>query len=342
MRIIDHGSRWLEEFPASRWRWLAAPLWLPWRGIVAARNLAYDHGRLAVHRLPVPVISLGNLTAGGTGKTPAALAVVRRLRERGRRPAILSRGYRGVDGVNEEALLAGDIPVVCDPDRVAGGRRACAAGADCLVLDDGFQHRRLHRDRDIVVLDATRPWGRTDGGAGAVLPLGYLREGRRGLRRADLAWISRADLIPAERLERLRRELPANLPVVIERMTEVRLTALGDGTSCAPAALTGSPVILASGIGNPAAFEALCRRTGMLPLASHRFPDHHRFTAGDLARLGGACLAAGATLVITAKDAVKLRALPGAGDLPCLVLTAEGRLDDPAPLLAVIDSLPLP
>lgn len=331
--IVRHAGRWREELPGTPARLLLAPAWAPYRLAVALRNWAYDHGWAGQRRLPVPVISLGNLTAGGTGKTPAALAVVERLRRAGRTPAILSRGYRGVDGINEEARLAGDIPVVCDPDRVAGGQRALAAGADCLVLDDGFQHRRLARDLDIVLCDATRPWGDDAGGRGAVLPLGYLREGRSGLRRAGLLWITRADLVSAQRLADLRGELATWGPVVEERAVGFALTPLAatDPSVAAPALraeATDRPVLLVSGIGNPGGFEAAAQRAGLTVLESHRFPDHHHYTAAQAQALLARATARGAELVTTGKDAVKLSAFIRQG----AVLTVRSELVDPAPL----------
>jgi tetraacyldisaccharide 4'-kinase len=328
--IRRHARRWLEELPASSARLLLAPAWVPYRLAVAVRNLAYDRGLFASHPLPVPVISLGNLTAGGTGKTPAALAVVERLRRAGRHPAILSRGYRGVDGVNEEARLAGDTPVVCDPNRLAGGQRAIAAGADCLVLDDGFQHRRLRRDLDIVLIDATRPWGDAGGGRGAVLPLGYLREGRRGLARADLLWITRADLVTPTRLAQLQRELSPFGPVVEERATGFALTPLATPAAAGAIHATPAPraVLLVSGIGNPAGFEAAALRAGLNVLESHRFPDHHHYTAAEADWLLARAAACGAELVTTSKDAVKLAVFTSQG----WVLSVSSALVDPTAL----------
>ncbi len=307
MRIVSHGQRWREELPASPARWLMAPAWLPYRLAVAARNTAYDRGWLASRQVAVPVISLGNLTAGGTGKTPAALRVIAELTRLGRRPAILSRGYRGVDGQNEEALLAGTTPVICQPDRIRGAAIAIAGGADCLVLDDGFQHRRLQRDLDIVLIDATRPWGRADGGPGAVLPLGYLREGRRGLARAGLFWLSRSDLVRPERLMAIRACLPPGIPVVEELLGEATIHGAPGQPGEPATAWRERRVVLASGIGNPAGFEAVAARLGLAVVESHRFPDHHHYTASEATALQRAAEREQAVLVITSKDAVKLR-----------------------------------
>ena len=327
MRILAHGRRWVEELPASPVRWLLIPAWLCYRPLIGLRNCAYDRGWLRSTRLPVPVISIGNLTAGGTGKTPAALAVVAWLCAHGRRPAIIARGYRGVDGVNEEAQLAGDIPVICNPDRIAGGRQAIAAGADCLVLDDGFQHRRLARDLDIVVIDATRPWGHDAGARGAVLPLGYLREGRSGLHRTGLCWLSRTDLVDDLRLIQVCSELPAGMPTVMERMRGATLTPLSGGVSEPVATWRARQVVLVSGIGNPAGFEGAVRACGLVPLTSHRFPDHHHYTADEVAAIQIA--AAGMPVVITAKDAVKLRKFSG---FQAQVFVMDSHLDDLSPM----------
>lgn len=332
-RIIRHGKRWIEEFPASPLRWLLIPAWLPWRLFIALRGFLYDRGLTPARHLGVPVISIGNLTAGGTGKTPAVFAVVARLRATGWKPAILSRGYHGINGVNEEALLAGDIPVVCDPDRHAGGRRAIEAGADCVVLDDGFQHRRLHRDIDIVLIDATQPWGNPDGGPGAVLPLGYLREGRAALRRADLLWLTRIDLISEDRLRHLRSHLAGLAPIVEEHSHRISLRLLADSISEAGDAWKGRQVILVSGIGNPAAFELLTSNYGLVPIESHRFPDHHHYTAAEAMGLMAAAKHLNAPLVMTGKDAVKLRAFPA---VVGYVLEVESELVNPNVLAAAL------
>jgi tetraacyldisaccharide 4'-kinase len=344
-RIVRHSSRWLEEVPVGPARWLAAPLWLPWRLLVGLRNAAFDHHLLRTVRLPLAVISIGNLTAGGTGKTPAALAVVAALRARGWHPTILSRGYRGVDGVNEEAHLAGDIPVICNPDRHAAGLLAQSKGADCVVLDDGFQHRRLYRDLDIVILDATRPWGRDDGRDGAVLPLGYLRESRAALKRAGLLWLTRTDLVPDDRLRALKAELAGLAPLVEERTARVTFLPLGDAhpalTPVAEASTDwrGRRVLLVSGIGHPLGFERLAEAHGVEVVASHRFPDHHHFTAADAATLAKAAIEAEVTVVTTSKDAVKLRAFAAAFTTGAWVMQVTSQLVDETPLRQALDHL---
>lgn len=327
MTEIRRGpGRWRDELPASPWRWLLAPAWCAYRPLLALRGLAYDRGWLAAKRLPVPVLSVGNLTAGGTGKTPLTRHLARACLARGLKPAILSRGYRGDGRANDEALEVDECPVVCDPDRHAGGTRALADGATCLILDDGFQHRRLHRDLDLVAIDATRPWGDADGGTGAVLPLGYLREGRAALARADVIAITRADLVEPAALERLTRELtPIGKPVVRVVDGPAALRPLAGGADRPVADLAGRPVVLASGLGNPLGFERSAERHGFAVRLSVRFGDHHAFTRGDAARLADEARRLGAALVVTGKDAVKLAPLLPAG-VEAWVLVARPEL----------------
>ena len=309
MRIHRCAGRWREELPTSPARFLLTPGWMVLRSLIGFRGLAYDQGLATVHRLPVPVISVGNLLAGGTGKTPAVKAICALLTSLGRQPAVLSRGYRGEGGANEEAALVGDVHVICDPDRVRGGRRALDLGANVLVLDDGFQHRRLHRDLDIVLLDATRPWGREDGAHGQTLPLGYLREPPSALTRAHLLWITRWDQANPARQQAILAEvqrIAPGVPVVHDRLEDAHLRPLAGGPPEDLATWRDRPVILASGIGHPAAFEQVAQDLGLKPIESWRFPDHHHFTPEQAAALA----LRPHPLVITGKDAVKLARLP--------------------------------
>lgn len=297
----------LDHLLRSPWRWLGLPGWCVYRPLVALRNTAYDLGWKPILRLPVPVISIGNLAVGGTGKTPMVAWIAAHLSSQGHRPAILMRGYRSdANGTNDEARLF-TAPVVCNADRVAGGQRAIADGATCLLLDDGFQHRRLHRDLDLVLIDATCPWG-----GGAVLPLGLLREGLGSLARAQAVIVTRSDQVDAAALAAIDRRLSRwNIPIMHARHAPVRLTSLQGSDSSPPELLRGRPVLLASGIGNPVGFERTAAALGWSITGHRRFPDHHPFTQADADALAQAASAANATLVVTDKDAVKLRALSG-------------------------------
>lgn len=336
MRIRRLRGRWREELPATAWRWLLLPAWLVFRPLVALRNLLFDRGWRTPHRLPVPVWSVGNLTAGGTGKTPLTRHLARWAIAHGLRPAIISRGYRAAaDGSNDEARTVSECPVVCDADRVAGGRRAIAAGATCLILDDGFQHRRLHRDLDLVLIDATRPWGAEDPDAGATLPLGYLREARAALARAGALVLTRASASMAETLTRIERQLAAYgkpLVRVEDHLPRLRTFA---GTTTMVDALAGRAVVLVSGLGNPLGFERAALSHGWQVRESLRFPDHHHYDAGDLALIRAIADEHQAVVVTTGKDAVKLAALvsaaapagePAAKPLPCQVLEVDSTI----------------
>ena len=303
-------GRWREELPSTAWRWLLLPAWLVFRPLARLRNLLFDLGWRRPHRLPVPVWSVGNLTAGGTGKSPLTRHLARWAISHGLRPAIISRGYRaGPGGANDEARLVDECPVILDPDRIAGGRRALAAGATCLILDDGFQHRRLHRDLDLVLIDATRPWGDEHGRAGATLPLGYLREGRAALARAAALVLTRAALVPPDRLARLQGELARYArPLIRVEDRQARLRALGATTTATATVgeLAGRAVVLVSGLGNPLGFEGAAGIHGWLVRASLRYPDHHHYDAEDVATIVAAARQYDAVVVMTGKDAVKL------------------------------------
>ena len=278
------------------------------------RGRMYDRGILPSARLDAPVVCVGNLSVGGTGKTPMVLHLAEALAARGRRPGILSRGYKAPspDQPNDEArlfgVLAPDVPHVADADRVRGGRRLLGQGVDVVLLDDGFQHRRLARDLDLVLVDATRPWGlpATDGAepVQAVLPRGLLRESPRALRRADAIVLTRADQVDDAERARLEDELFAHAPGkpilwAVHRPAGLRSLRGGEEVL---SDLEGRTVDLISGIGNPDAFEASVRSMGAAVGRHERRPDHHAFRVEDFAPFQDS----DHWIVTTAKDAVKL------------------------------------
>ncbi|MBI1379906.1 MAG: tetraacyldisaccharide 4'-kinase [Planctomycetaceae bacterium] len=296
------------------------------------RRRLYDGGLLPVARAGVPVVSLGNLSAGGTGKTPFALWLAKWFQARGHKPGLLSRGYgRKGDGPGDEARMLqarlGGAPQVEDPDRVRGAKALVAKGADVVLLDDGFQHRRLARDVDLVLVDATRPFGLPYDARGralaAPLPRGLLRERPAALARADGIVLTRADQVDgtrrAELLARIERLAPGT-PVAIARHAPVRLVG---GNEARPLdTLRGCDVDLVSGIGNPEAFERTVRDLGASVREHRRFPDHHAYTEGDLVGLGEG----GRWIVTTQKDAVKLADL-GAAAGPVWALEVDLAID---------------
>jgi tetraacyldisaccharide 4'-kinase len=296
-----------------------------YRVAVALRNRHYDRSPHAVHHAAVPVISIGNLTTGGTGKTPLVGWVVRELRGRGAAPAILSRGYRSLDaaGNDEKRMLdrvCPGVPHYQNPDRVASAARAIGAAADVLVLDDGFQHRRLHRDLDVVLIDAVNPWG-----YGRLLPRGLLREPRTALRRAQLIVITRADLCSPDQLHALHR--------AVSRRTDAPVAhAAFRPAGLVNAAEESSPLSQLSqhrwqafcGIGNPAGFEKTLAALGtsigadLLP-----FPDHHHYTQADIDGIVRQARDRGATaLLTTEKDLAKVHQARLA-DLPLWALRID-------------------
>ncbi len=316
-------------------RALSVPYWLGSQ----ARAALYQCGVLRRRRLDVPVISVGNITTGGTGKTPLVVWLVRWLKERGIAVAILSRGYGATapggsasDGsASDETLLLRrylpQVPHLVGKDRYATGRRAVADhGAQCIVLDDGFQHLALARDLNIAVVDALLPFG-----YGHLLPRGLLRGPLCGLRRADLIVLSRCDLTPRDALEAIRRRIEEACgprPVVESVHRPVRFHRHGSEGDEPLAWAAGRRLYAFSALGNPAAFPRTLARLGAEVVAHRTFRDHHWYTAADLDALARAAAAAGAeALVTTEKDAVKIRSFPADGP-PLFVLAVEFALTE--------------
>jgi tetraacyldisaccharide 4'-kinase len=309
-RLVDGSQRGVA---ATLARAGLAALALPYAAAVTIRNAAYDRGIAATRRAAVPVVSVGNLTLGGTGKTPLVAWVAGRCVAAGRRPAIVSRGYGAARGQTSDeaaelALVLPAVPHVADRDRVAAAAEAMARGADAIVLDDGFQHRRLARDLDIVAVDATDPFG-----CGHIFPRGLLREPLAGLRRAHAIVLTRADAVDADR----RRALMAALgdicrrsgPQVWAEATHApRRLRTATNEHLPLDALRGRPVAAFCGIGNPAAFRLALERLGADLIDFKTYPDHHAYSAADAAALVSWATAARADLVVTTlKDLVKVR-----------------------------------
>lgn len=291
-------------------RRLLLPFSMAYSSAMRLRNLAYDRVPALVRRADIPVISVGNLTVGGTGKTPMVVDVVSRLRAMGRRPAVLTRGYKGTadrpaDEVLELREALPGIPVIVDPNRVAAANEATRShGADCAVLDDGFQHRRLARDLDIVLIDALDPWG-----GDRVLPAGRLREPWSGLRRADALVITRAnqaDTAQVDAIEaRLRRVVPDK--TIWQAGVEVASIVDLDGWPQPAATLNGRRVFVVCGLGNPATFRRLVEALGAGVVGQRVFHDHHHYSVPDVACIDADAQRVGADYVVTTrKDWVKL------------------------------------
>src|SRR5262245_18580686 len=251
--LIRGESRGPAAYLARAGLWWAC---LPYGAAVLARNRAFDHGWRRAVQVSVPVVSIGNLTLGGTGKTPFVEYVARFYRELELAVAILSRGYGADAGPNDEAMVLEenlpDVPHLQGPDRVALAETAVEElTSELLVLDDGFQHRRLHRDLDIVLLDVTWP-PRCD----YLFPRGTLREPASGLRRAGLIALTRCDQMPPEVVNETRDWLARRFPDKPVATTEHRPIELTGGEQPEPLdRLQRRPVAGFCGIGNPAAFR---------------------------------------------------------------------------------------
>ena len=317
------------------------PLSVLYGAVTRTRLSLYRRGTFHSTRLDRPVISVGNITTGGTGKTPLVEWVARTIAAAGKKVCILTRGY-GRDNPDRQVVVsdgtnvlanpseAGDEPfllatnlagvaaVISNADRIEAAKGAIRhLGTDCFVLDDGFQHLRLERDLNILTIDATNPWG-----GGHLLPYGRLREPLSGLSRADCVVITRAD--QANNLDTLRdqiRGLTANAPIFQSRM---RIKNLPETIP--------TPVAAFCGVGNPQSFfnqiphEVVLQKT---------FPDHHRYSQTDVDSLIEAARRAGAhSLITTAKDAVKLKSL--SFSLPCFVLEIEPQIENEAELTRLV------
>ncbi len=310
--------------PAAAARAAAACIEPCYAGLTWLRNRLFDARIRSSQRADRPVISVGNITTGGTGKTPFVLELARMLGRHGVEAGVLLRGYRsGHGGESDEAQLyrqeLGADRVEARPDRLAGAAALLARrpGLGALILDDGFQHRRLHRDLDILLVDATDPLGH-----GRILPRGLLRESPWGMRRADAVVITRADVAGADQLDRTRRivERFHGRPAIAECVH--RWLGIVDETGAAVDA-AGRRVLAFCAIGNPAAFFAQARGFARLA-ACQAMEDHQDYSAADMARLSkdGRCVDAQA-LLTTEKDWVKVRRALESVDQPLPVWHAK-------------------
>ena len=314
----DRSARPLLDF-------LLHVLSLPYAAGIRLRNLLYDHGLLSIKRVSCPVVSVGNLVVGGTGKTPAVILIARLLRNAGYRPAVLSRGYSGrnikavnvvSDGINilarvsdagDEAILMArslqGTPVLTGPDRYRTAQYAIDnLGCNVLVMDDGFQHRALFRDLNIILVDSEKPLGN-----GFMLPRGPLREPLESLERADLLVLTRSDedtiLTSQASLEKAFPDMP-----IFKARHRPKAVRSSKGVEVDPPAfLAGKKVLAFSGIAKPKSFEKTVQALGTSSLGFVSFPDHHLYTEEDIRDLESKTAGMSADLILTTeKDAVKL------------------------------------
>jgi tetraacyldisaccharide 4'-kinase len=280
-----------------------APAEAAYRTALRVRARAYSGGLLRTVRAPVPVISVGNVTVGGTGKTPFTRWLTDRLRERGHVPAVVHGGYAS----DEPALYrewAPATPVLVSRDRASAATTAAADGATVVIMDDAFQHLRVHRDLDIVLVSAERWFGPE-----RVLPRGPWREPRSALARADVTVVVRRTATSAD-----ARQVAADVerrtgrPAVLLQLRAARWRRAGDSPASDGTSPPGEPALAVSAVAEPDLFVANARSAGAVIDDTVCYPDHHAYSATDMARIRA--VAGDRPLVTTEKDWVKMRDLP--------------------------------
>ena len=320
--------------------------------IIRSRTALYERGTFRRSKLPRPVISIGNITTGGTGKTPLVEWVSRVLAGDGKRVCILTRGYGRrnpgqrvlvSDGtkVFTDASEAGDEPfllattllgvaaVISDADRFAAAKGAIKhLSTDCFVLDDGFQHLQLARDLNILTVDATDPWGGRQ-----MLPYGRLREPLSGLKRADCVVLTRCEQVedPTPIVTEVA-QLTGGRPVFKATTHTRRIAPFDEQTQNSE---LQTPVAAFCAVGNPDAFFTHLKRAGNAPVFRKAFRDHHVYTHDDVSNLVTSAKQSGArSLITTAKDAVKLRGFKF--EIPCYCLEIDLLIENEAELIRMI------
>ena len=300
----------------------------PYCAAVSLRNFLYNQKILASRRFPIPIISVGNLTLGGTGKSPMTAWLCKLFLEQNRKPGLVSRGYAsannhgpnnhgpnnyGNDEFREMMLRFPNVPHIQNPNRAEAIRQLLQAGeADVIILDDAFQHRQVARDIDMVLLDATSPFG-----FGHVFPRGTLREPVGELCRANIVLLTRSDLVSGQVREKIKQQVLAINPKIIWGETVHEPTSLyamdgvPGGYRTEPIeSVHGQPALAFCGIGNPEAFRKTLERCGVRIKKLIPFPDHHWYTPRDIDELLRTAKAFDTDLILcTMKDLVKLTPL---------------------------------
>ena len=284
---------------------------IPYGGIVSVRNLLYDKRCLPIYRFSVPIISVGNLTLGGTGKSPMVAWLCRKILEQNLRPGLISRGYKSeAHGGNDEFLEMSrrfpTIPHLQNKNRAAAIQQLLETEKiDVIILDDAFQHRRVARNLDIVLLDATSPFG-----FGHIFPRGTLRESLKSLNRADIVLLTRSNLEDEAKRQQFYQKVLAINPSIIWGETihmPTSLVSLESFESEPVELIRGQSALAFCGIGNPAAFRNTLEQCGVRIAKLITFPDHYRYTADDVRELVRTAKELGTeSILCTMKDLVKL------------------------------------
>lgn len=284
---------------------------IPYEALVRLRNYGYDHSILTVKKASAPVISVGNLTLGGTGKTPLVAWLAHWFAQHNKKPAIISRGYKAKTGqLSDEAaelkILLPTVPHYANKQRIIAAGEAVTKGSDVLLLDDGFQHRQISRDLNLVTIDATDPFG-----CNRLFPRGLLREPLWGLKRADALVLTRTDQVSIKTRNEIQEQcfqfVGSHDKPWIETEHRPSNLRLVDGTTQPLKTLQDKRILSLSAIGNPAAFHRTLTTLGHEPVATLTFPDHHTYTTDDIHRISEETESVGAEIIVTTlKDLVKL------------------------------------
>ena len=284
---------------------------IPYESLIRLRNYGYDHSILTVKKASAPVISVGNLTLGGTGKTPLVAWLAHWFAQHNKKPAIISRGYKAKTGqLSDEAaelkILLPTVPHYANKQRIIVAREAVAKGSDVLLLDDGFQHRQISRDLNLITIDATDPFG-----CNRIFPRGLLREPLWGLKRADALVLTRTDQVSIKTRNEIQEQcfqfVGSHDKPWIETEHRPSNLRLVDGTTQPLKTLQDKRILSLSAIGNPAAFHRTLTTLGHEPVATLTFPDHHTYTTDDIHRISEETESVGAEIIVTTlKDLVKL------------------------------------
>ena len=284
---------------------------IPYEALVRLRNYGYDHSILTVKKASAPVISVGNLTLGGTGKTPLVAWLAHWFAQHNKKPAIISRGYKAKTGqLSDEAaelkILLPTVPHYANKQRIIAAGEAVTKGSDVLLLDDGFQHRQISRDLNLITIDATDPFG-----CNRIFPRGLLREPLWGLKRADALVLTRTDQVSIKTRNEIQEQcfqfVGSHDKPWIETEHRPSNLRLVDGTTQPLKTLQDKRILSLSAIGNPAAFHRTLTTLGHEPVATLTFPDHHTYTTDDIHRISEETESVGAEIIVTTlKDLVKL------------------------------------
>lgn len=310
-------------------RGVLSPLSWAYASVALLRNRLFDSGVMRIHQSSIPVVSIGNVSVGGTGKTPLSAYLAGRLRDAGERPAIVMRGYGDDERLLHQQLNSG-VPVYAGADRSAAILRAALAGATIAVLDDAFQHRRAGRNLDVVLVSA-ETWR----SGLRVLPSGPLRERIGGVARADLLVVTRksASYESALGVGRRLRDIAPEVPQIQVRFVLSGLVrAAAPGTQLALASLGGTRVLAVAGLGEPEGFFQQLGQAGA-EVSARRFRDHHPYSVRDVDRLVRDAPTDG-LVVTTGKDAVKLTGLWPANGPPLWYVSQAVEVTDGEPELA--------